>query len=45
MYRARNCVLLAVAVLGLAAMIETEPAAQEPGSVRGRVSIGIPVTA
>ncbi len=43
--RARNYVLLAVAVLGLAAMIDTEPAAQERGSVRGRVSIGIPVTA
>ncbi|HTI44674.1 MAG TPA: carboxypeptidase regulatory-like domain-containing protein [Vicinamibacterales bacterium] len=37
--------LLAVAVAGLAVMIDTEPAAQEPGSVRGRVSIGIPVTA
>jgi len=44
-FSARSSVLLAVAVAGLAVMIETEPAAQEPGSVRGRVSIGIPVTA
>jgi plastocyanin len=44
-YRARNFVLLAMAVLGLAVTFDTEPAAQEPGSVRGRVSIGIPVTA
>ena len=42
---ARNSVLLLVTVLGLTVMIDTEPAAQEPGSVRGRVSIGIPVTA
>lgn len=40
---ARNFVLVA-AVLGLALMIDKEPAAQESGSVRGRVSIGIPVT-
>jgi plastocyanin len=44
-FSARSSVLLAVAVAGLAVMIDTEPAAQEPGSVRGRVSIGIPVTA
>jgi len=43
--RAPNYVLFAVAVLGLAVMNDTEPAAQEPGSVRGRVSIGFPVTA
>ncbi len=41
----RKFMLLVAAVLGLAVMIDTEPAAQEPGSVRGRVSIGIPVTA
>ena len=41
----RKYVLLAIAVLGLAMTIETELAAQAPGSVRGRVSIGIPVTA
>ena len=43
--RARNFLLLGVAVLGVAVMIDTAPAAQEAGSVRGRVSIGIPVTA
>ena len=43
--RARNTVLLAVAVAGLAMTLETEPSAQGTGSVRGRVSIGIPVTA
>jgi len=42
---ARNTVLLAVAVAGLAMTLETEPSAQGTGSVRGRVSIGIPVTA
>src|ERR1041385_9255264 len=41
----RKSMLRVAAVLGLAVMIDTEPAAQEPGSVRGRVSIGIPVTA
>lgn len=40
---ARNSVLLVAAVFGLALTIE--PAAQTAGSVRGRVSIGIPVTA
>ena len=44
-FSARNSVLLAVAVAGLAAMIDTAPSAQQPGSVRGRVSIGIPITA
>ena len=44
-FSVRNSVLLAVAVVGLAIAIDAEPAAQEPGSVRGRVSIGIPVTA
>ena len=43
-FSARSSVLVA-AVLGLALTIGKEPAAQEPGSVRGRVSIGIPVTA
>jgi plastocyanin len=43
---ARNFVLLAVAVLGLmTTSAVTQPAAQEHSSVRGRVSIGIPVTA
>lgn len=42
---ARNSVLLMVAVAGLAVTINTDPAAQEPGAVRGRVSIGVPVTA
>ena len=37
--------LLLVAVVGLAVMIDVEPSAQEPGSVRGRVSIDIPITA
>src|ERR1041385_13647 len=41
----RKSMLRVAAVLGLAVMIDTEPAAQEPGSVRGRVSIGIPVSA
>ena len=44
-FRARNRALLAIAVFGLAVMIDTRPTAQEPGSARGRVSIGIPVTA
>jgi plastocyanin len=44
-FSARKAVLLAVAVLGLAVMLDTEPSAQESGAVRGRVSIGIPVTA
>ena len=43
----RPCSLvpLAVAVIGLAAMAGSRPAAQEAASIRGRVSIGIPVTA
>jgi len=44
-FSARNTVLFAVAVAGLAVMIDTEPSAQQPGSVQGRVSIGIPITA
>src|SRR5438046_10415846 len=44
-FSARNTVLLAVAVAGLAMTLETQPSAQGTGSVRGRVSIGIPVTA
>jgi plastocyanin len=44
-FSARQSVRLIVAALGLAAIIVTRPAAQEPGTVRGRVSIGIPVTA
>jgi plastocyanin len=44
-FRVRNVVLLAAAVAGLTLTIETEPSAQEAGSVRGRVSIGIPITA
>jgi len=44
-FSARKTLLPAVAVLGLAVMADTEPSAQEPGSVRGRVSIGIPITA
>jgi plastocyanin len=43
-FSARNAVLLAVAISALAVMTSADPAAQEPGSVRGRVSIGIPVT-
>jgi len=45
LFRVRNVVLFAAAVAGLALTIETEPSAQEAGSVRGRVSIGIPLTA
>src|SRR5262245_30031218 len=44
-FGARNSVLLAAAVLGLMATGGTHPTAQERSSVRGRVSIGIPVTA
>lgn len=44
-FRGRNLVLFLVAVLGLAVMTDTEPSAQAPGSVRGRISIGVPVTA
>lgn len=43
--RPRNLVPLAVAVIGLATMAGSRPAAQEPASIRGRVSVGIPVTA
>lgn len=44
-FSARQSARLIVATLGLAAIIVTRPTAQEPGTVRGRVSIGIPVTA
>jgi plastocyanin len=44
-FSARSSVLLLIAVVGLAVMIDTKPSAQEPGSVRGRVSIDIPITA
>jgi plastocyanin len=43
--RPRNLVPLAIAVIGLATMAGSRPAAQEPASIRGRVSVGIPVTA
>jgi plastocyanin len=43
--RPRSLVILAVCVIGLTTLTGTRPAAQEPGSVRGRVSIGIPITA
>src|SRR6266550_5263806 len=43
-FSARSSVLLLIAVVGLAVMIDAEPSAQEPGSVRGRVSIGVPPT-
>src|SRR5476649_3082978 len=43
--RPRSLAPLAIAVVGLTALTGTRPAAQEPGSVRGRVSIGIPVAA
>ena len=43
--RPRNLAPLAVAVIGLTALTGTRPAAQEPGAVRGHVSIGVPVTA
>ena len=45
LFRARNFVLLAVVIAALALTVESEPSAQEAGSVRGRVSIGIPITA
>ena len=44
-FSARNRVLFAVAVAGLAVMLDTGPSAQQPGSVRGRVMIGIPPAA
>jgi plastocyanin len=44
-FSVHKAVLLVAAVLAMAVMIDTEPAAQEPASVHGRVSIGIPVTA
>jgi len=44
-FSARNTVLPAAAVAALAVLVGIEPSAQELGSVRGRVSIGIPVTA
>ena len=43
--RPGNLVSLAVTVAGLAAMTGSQPTAQQPSSIRGRVSIGIPVTA
>jgi plastocyanin len=42
--RVRNYALLGVVVAALALMVDAQPSAQEPGSVRGRVSIGTPVT-
>jgi plastocyanin len=44
-WRPRSLAPLAFAVIGLTAVTGTRPAAQEPGSIRGRVSIGIPVAA
>ena len=44
-FSVRNSVLPAVVALGLAVLFDSQPAAQQPGVVRGRVSIGIPVTA
>jgi plastocyanin len=44
-FSARNSVRLITAAFGLTAIIVTRPAAQEPATVRGHVSIGIPVTA
>lgn len=41
----RNSVLLAAGVLGLMVTTDIQPSAQEQTSVRGRVSIGIPVSA
>jgi plastocyanin len=43
--RPRSLAPLAIAVIGITALTGTRPAAQAPGSVRGHVSIGIPVTA
>jgi plastocyanin len=43
--RPRNLVLLAALALGLSAIGGSRPRAQEPGAVRGRISIGIPVSA
>jgi len=44
-FSARNLVLIAVVVAGVAVTLDTRPSAQQAGSVRGRVSIGIPITA
>lgn len=43
--RPRNIVPFAAGVIALTFVTGTRPAAQESGSVRGRVSIGIPITA
>src|SRR5262245_25420650 len=44
-WRVRNVVPLVVAVAALTVISGSRPTAQEPGSVRGRISIGIPVSA
>jgi plastocyanin len=43
--RPRSVTSLAVAIVGFTVLTSTRPAGQQPGSVRGRVSIGFPVTA
>ena len=43
--RLRTLLSPAVAVVGLAAVTASQPTAQERATIRGRVSIGIPVTA
>jgi plastocyanin len=43
--RPRNLLLCSATALALTVLGGTEPRAQEPGAVRGRVSIGIPVPA
>ena len=45
-WRVRNVIPLVVAVTALTVIVSgSRPTAQEPGSVRGRISIGIPVSA
>jgi plastocyanin len=43
--RPGSLVILLAAVIGMTALTGTRPVAQEPGALRGRVSIGIPVAA
>jgi len=44
-WRARTLLPFVAAIAGLTAISGSRPAAQEPGLIRGRVAIGIPVTA
>jgi plastocyanin len=43
--RSRTLAPLAVVVISVTMLMVSRPAAQEPGSIRGRVSVGVPISA